>query len=154
MVNKHLGDVTAGKKRRDEGSWQPGWEGQKRVFVLLVTILNKHVIKMHQLAANRQVKLYSDHRLHSTPLRHVEQSRLVLVITWLIKPTKSSHNDQIQLLPCFTQIMNHSFELICYGNLVIFPLSWDGKWAIIIIILCFSVCERARDRGRQRERKS
>lgn len=101
---------------------------------------------MHLLAGGRWVKLHLDCRSHYKPLWYVEQCGLVSVITWLIKPTKSGHNDYIQLLPCFTQIMNHSFMLICYGNLVIFPLSWDRKWAIVIFLLCVCVRERWRER--------
>lgn len=38
--------------------------------------------------------------------------------------------------------MNHSFELICCGNLLIFPLSWHRKWAFVSFLLCLSAVAR------------
>lgn len=63
------------------------------------------------------------------------QSGLVSVIAWLIRPGESGRNNHVRPRPCFTRIMKHSFGLICCGNLVIFPSSWDGKRAVVIFLL-------------------
>lgn len=78
--------------------------------------------------------------IHYSVVQNIIQA--YVVITWLIMPTKRGQNDHIPLPPCFILIMNHSFELICYGTLVIFPLSKVRKWAIVIFLLsplCFCV---------------
>ena len=115
------------------------------VFFCRLQLENKQTIKMHLLARSRLAKLHSGRGSCSTPLWCAAQPEPVSAITWLIKPTTSGCNDHIQLPPCFTLIMNHLFEVICYGNVVIFPLSWEGKWAIVIFLLssllvCLFVC--------------